>query len=288
MLLPGPMAWPMDAIVALLETVAEWRRGKTSARNRTFALTPGLGRDLDSLMSTVIEGCERVCADIEAEAVNAPGEDTMQIAMLSATVRTYLSSEDVLAGEEGTASTQQLDLVLSPGVVREDGATLLTFDLPDFLVEGALYEQFLDAVRSARDELVEALRVPGAGIIGRNRPDVEQVDPLLEASRAPGRAAVIRVDYDDTDLVLLRGDSEGVPRGLLFEVKFARREGIGPIVERRRGVRLVAHVKDGVWRASRYREFGGLKAPYYFARLLRTLHALQKCVAADVGTRGDR
>ena len=65
----------------------------------------------------------------------------------------------------------------------------------------------------------------------------------------------------------------------LLEVRFRMSKADGtPAVERIEHVRLVAHARDGRWQGS---QRGDLVAPYYFARLLRTLHALQSCLAAD-------
>ena len=164
-----------------------------------------------------------------------------------------------------------------PAAVRPDPETLVAFDLPDFR-EGAMYEQFIGALRASRETLKQKLRLSPA-LDRASRPDATEVDVLLDGAHGPGRAAVIRIDYDDTDLVLLHANRGDRLLGLLLEVKFSRADDSAPAFGENDHVRVIARLVNGSWLGAHYSQLRALKAPDYFARLLRTLHALQKCVA---------
>lgn len=290
--LPIPSQWPMAEIVAVLESIGDWKLGKMPVRNSVFTLDEGLGADLDSLLSTVAEGCARVSDAMQLRMGDPSGEDSFDIAAFSATVRTYLENQGRQVRVRATESSQQLDLMLVPGALRADGHSLVTFDLPDFLVQGALHDRFVRAVHAGRDRIRRALENRRAWAQRDARPDVSQLDRLLDPSRLAGSAVVIRIAYDDTDLVLLRSPVQEDPLGLLLEARFVKQDDASVILDPDEDIRLVAHLKDRVWHGTMYgnlpNERDQLKAPYYFVRLLRTLHALQKCIAAEAGQSGEQ
>ena len=295
-----PADWLMlDDIVKLLETVAQWRSGRMVAHKVPLSRATGDAApapDTDTyfawLLSSILDGCAQVAGVLESESGTAQQAEGVRISELMATVRVYRENQGELAPNtrprHHPAAVQRLDVLVSPAAVTDDGVTLLTFDLPDFLVEGELHRRFLVALRAARDKVDSALRENNASF-ERKRLDADQVSSLLEATKQPGHGLVIRVDNDDTDLVLLH--DETAQTGLILEVEFRLSRddsGTDPSVDGVRKIRVVAHRRDGGWKGSLYDSATGeLRAPYYFVRLLRTLHALQECVTTGLASAGE-
>ena len=292
-----PTEWPMDIMVPLLDTIAEWRLGRMSSRNVSCSQRllkrdePGkqqAGLDaLDEVLEKILDGCKEVSKDLERVSTETPSEGGMQLSVLSATVRVHLDSHGSVArSRERPESSQQLDLAVTPGATTHDRSTLITFDLPDFLVEGGLRDEILDRLRT-QEEQGRIWRAWRSRLASEDATlSAEQIAALLEASKQPGCGIVIRVGHGhrrndaDTDLVLLQDETGRDQTGLLLEVTFRRsRNGGQPSIDEIGKIEVVAHRLSGTWQGSRHRS---LQSPHYFARLLRTLHTLQKFVAAGL------
>lgn len=131
-----------------------------------------------------------------------------------------------------------------------DGLTHISFDLPDFLVDGAIHSRIVDAMReqASTGKLLSALR--SANYPDRSLPNQVELEDYLSERKADEAALVIRTGQDltqvkgsDTDLVLIHARLRGQPLRTMWMINLDRTsDGQGFIIA---NVQLLAWQSKG-------------------------------------------
>lgn len=284
--------WPLDALVAVLDTLAAWRRAGEPRRVLPFnrpAAQSGLGRLLEDLAGGYAEIARLLAADADAAADDLAGPASLTLDSLEADARLLQDDAGELLDDETELHRQRVDMLaslrwsatgpvitLAPrftdiGVAGARSDSRLDTHLPDLLADFLTTLRQGPAMRAiwaglARGHDAEALdfqRLPETlGDWSRTRLAAYLSDP------AHDRVAILaRVRHDDTDLVLL-GETAVEPRvRLLLQVRRADPDS----------ARLVAmRSRAGAWVTGDEN-----LAPRYFYRLFQTLRAWQSGLAAE-------
>lgn len=217
-------------LIPLLGEIAAWRRAGRPGRECELSAP-----DADALrwlFESVVKGFAmmEVRRDtIENGPFQGPLHGDHTLIRSTAAVRFYLDQSTRFIEARHTRACQQLDLHLKRNDARGDGLTRISFDLPDFLVDGAIHAQIVDAMRGqvATGKLLSAFK--GAGYPDLFLPGPVELEDYLSERKAEEAALVIRTGQDltqvrgsDTDLVLVHARLRGKPLRTMWMINLDR------------------------------------------------------------------
>lgn len=278
--------WEARHIVELLDALAEW--ADEGHRERFYPLRVEAMGELGGLLQRILDGLDSLTHRLRAPFTKR-GDAALDRYLrsihphfgagysfrdLHAKVLVQLNREGELARELDDEDWHQLDIEIR--VPRRLGRTEAQLQLrpPDILVQGSEYHaRFLACVREHWKAFHSSYVRHFEGLDHddfRRRSFKETAfrefvwDPAQEA-----RSLFVRIDRDDTDVVLLRGSFEGKPAELVYRVRFK----VSPFPEVR-----VERVKEAVLIAGHvgrkaYTPIAGVDAEVhrYFVRTFRIL-----------------
>jgi hypothetical protein len=220
--------WPAGRLVSFLERVSRWLRNAERGEARRFDLSAqgGLGmllrriREHYAIVSDRLEKLNQsriVRLTRRRSFADHPALDAGYIlAGIRSEALVQLDRNGNLVSESGDTDPedwQQIDFELHQ-LSRAEGANLLiSFRAPDFLVSGQYHDRFLQAMRepAACEILLRAQT---------SVPDPEEFQAFLSAPEQKRSAIFVRLDAEDHDLVLLRGEVDDMSIEYLFIARF--------------------------------------------------------------------
>lgn len=282
--------WPMPALVAVLDSLAAWRRAGEPRHALPFrrpATHTGLGRLLDDLARGYVEIARLLASGAAEDGLAGPSALTLD--SLEADARLFQDDTGELLDDAAELHRQRVDMLASLRWSATGPVITLAPRLSDIGVAGArsdtqsdprlthLLADFLATLRQGA-----AMDAVWAGLARGHDLDALDFQRLPEALRdwsrarlaaylsdpAHDRAAILaRMRHDDTDLVLL-GETRAEPgQRLLLQARLGAPAS----------ARLVAiRARFGAWVTGDQN-----LAPRYFYRLFQTLHAWQSGLAAE-------
>ncbi|MEM7355669.1 MAG: hypothetical protein AAF657_32945 [Acidobacteriota bacterium] len=216
--------WRLAPFVALIETLRAWLdAGPERDRVSPFAPFSDQRTDPDTILRRIVQAYCRATKALAApsgEATNSERLTDVGRHLTSAyTVAEFRSTAALRLDDDGSLAVQskadQPFLMRQSVQLERDERTGVTARVsvlpPDFLVAGALFEQFMELLSSEADTVADALDLR-----------TEAFDRFLTDARQG--ASVVRIDRKsrqrDVNLILLRGAIDDEPRLVLLRSLF--------------------------------------------------------------------
>jgi hypothetical protein len=287
-------AWPIPALVATLDGIADWRRSGEPRQIMAFTIpaNPLLGGLLSKVTGVYGEVAEILDGDppdpdgrlaalrSRLERYSPLLTGVMTLEEIGARIKLYVDDYGELARRSDNLYRQRLDLDVEQVGTALEPALRFTLRMEDFLVGGDLHARFLAALRTP--ESIKELWSLYKSFFHSPFPDApsepprfkkEEITAYLLEARHDSSAVIVRMRHDDTDLVLLRGTVGGDPLEFLYQVTFTA----GGI---RRPLMLAIREGDKPWEPGTVQNI----APRFFYRLYQTLYAWQGGIAGGASS----
>lgn len=238
-------------LMPLLSEIAAWRRAGRPGRECALSIPDA--DVLRWLFESVVKGFTMMEVrhdTIENGPFHGPLHGDQTLIRSTASARFYLDQSVRLIEARHTRACQQLDMHLTRDDALGDGLTHISFDLPDFLVDGAIHSRIVDAMReqASTGKLLSAFR--SADYPDRSLPNQVELEDYLSERKTDEAALVIRTGQDltqvkgsDTDLVLIHARLRGQPLRTMWMINLDRTsDGLGFIMA---NVQLLAWQSKG-------------------------------------------
>ena len=220
--------WPAEYLVSFFARVSRWLRNVEQGETRPFDL--GTQGGLGELLGRIREHYTIVKDRLEelnqsrivrlTRRMSLADHPALDAGYALSGIRTealvQLDRNGNLVSESGDTEPenwQQIDFELNQLSEAEGANLLISFRLPDFLVSGRYHKRFLEAIR--KPEASKIIHQEQAAV-----PDFEKFRAFLSAPGQEISAIFIRLDAEDHDLILLRGEVDGRSIEYLFIADF--------------------------------------------------------------------